>query len=265
MRYGLGGILTIVIVAGSLGVVGCREEPMTVEAVSLLRAGKGAYEAGDDKMSVYQLDTFLATYDATARADEAYYYRGLAHYRSGKSDAARQDFSTALERTDRADLRARAMLAMGDLSYEAGDMAEAEQMYRTAIEDLDRSKSPTDHALYRLGASLQRQGRWSEADVYYDRLIGDFWQSPLADRARRRIRASGWTVQAGAFSTRDRASELAADIRSRQLEPFIVPESIEGELRYLVCAGRWRTFEDAEKVLDVVRGLAAEAYVTVTR
>lgn len=265
MRYGVGGILAVLVVAGCLGASGCGEEPMTVEAVSLLRAGKGAYEMGDDQASVGQLTTYLATYDRTTRADEAYYYRGLAHYRLGDVAAADQDFTTALERTDRPDLRARARLAMGDLAYEGGKMAMAEQMYRSAIEDLDQSEPPTDHALYRLGASLQRQGRWSEADVYYDQLIGDFWDSALADRARRRIRATGWTVQAGAFRTRQRASELAADLRSRQLDPFIVPESVAGELHYLVRVGRYRAFEDTGQVLGVVREMAAEAYVTVTR
>jgi len=265
MRYWLGGIVAAVIVAGCLGVVGCTEEPMTVEAVSLLRAGKGAYETGDDRLSVDRLDAYLTQFERTTDADEAYYYRGLAHYRLGEMEQAKRDFTAALERTDRPDLRARATLALGDLAYEGGKMLSAEQMYRMAIDDLDRSKPPTDHALYRLGASLQRQGRWSEANVVFDQLIGDFWDSALADRARRRIRARGWTVQAGAFRTRNRAEVLAADLRGGTFEPFIVPESVNGELFYLVRVGRFRTYEAAGEVLGSIQSVAAESYVTVTR
>ena len=265
MRYRLGDILAAVIVVGCLGVIGCNEEPMTVEAVSLLRAGKGAYETGDDRASVDRLSAYLTRFERTTNADEAYYYRGLAHYRLGEMDAAKQDFTSALARTDRPDLRSRATLALGDLAYEGGDMVSAEQMYRLAIDDLDRSKPPTDHALYRLGASLQRQGRWSEANVVFDQLIGDFWDSALADRARRRIRATGWTVQAGAFRTRNRADALAADLRGGQFEPFVVPESVNGELFYLVRVGRFRTHEAAGQILGGIQSVAREAYVTVTR
>lgn len=265
MRYCLGGLLTVVIVAGCIGLAGCGEEPMTVESVSLLRAGKGAYETGDDRRSINRLDAYLTRFERTTGADEAYYYRGLAHYRLGETDAARQDFTTAAARTSRPDLRARANLALGDLAYEVADMASAEQMYRLAVDDLDRSKPPTDHALYRLGASLQRQGRWTEANVVFDQLIGDFWDSALADRARRRIRASGWTVQAGAFRTRDRADALAADLRGGPVEPFIVPESVGGELYYLVRVGRFRTYETAGEILGGIQAVAGGAYVTVTR
>jgi tetratricopeptide (TPR) repeat protein len=265
MRYCLGGMLAAVMVAGCLSLIGCGEEPMTVESVSLLREGKGAYETGDDRLSVDRLTAFLTRFERTTDADEAYYYRGLARYRLGEMSGARTDFAAAVERTRRPDLRARATLALGDLAYEEADMVSAEQMYRLAIDDLDRSEPPTDHALYRLGASLQRQGRWGEANVVFDELIGDFWDSPLADRARRRIRASGWTVQAGAFRTRTRADALAANLRGGRFEPFIVPESVDGELYYLVRIGRFRAYEAAGEILGDVQRVAGGAYVTVTR
>jgi len=257
------GVIGLAAAVLAMAAIGCGKQPLGPDGVKLLQEGMLAYQRGEDLAAIQKLDTFLVRYPRTHRTDEAYYYRGLAHYRRGNADQATSDFRAALQITDREDLEARARLAMADAAYGQGKMPEAEELYRRALDELSTDEPPTDHVLYQLGACLQRQRKWHEADLYFDCLIGDFWKSEYADRARRRIRGEGWTVQAGAFADRARAKSQAAAFQEQGLDAFIVPENLDGKLHYLVRVGKHTTYEQAAETLPAVEKLASGAYVTV--
>ena len=230
----------------------------------MLRSGISAYAEGDDQTTVERMDAFLADHNRGRRADEAFYYRGLANYRRGNREEARRDFAAALDRTRNPDLRCRARLSLGDVAYDAGDMDVAEQMYRESLTELDRSLPPTDHALYRLGASLQRMGEWPKADDYFSELIGNFPGSTFAARAERRAYARQWTIQVGAFAGRERAKSFVDKLRGEHKRVAIWPDRMDGKIRFLVRVGRYGTYGEAAEAVDAVRRTVPEAFITVS-
>jgi tetratricopeptide (TPR) repeat protein len=247
-----------------LGVIGCNAQ-MPPQARQLLTAGLEAYEAGDDDTAVARMDEFLGQYPRVRGAEQAYYLRGVAHYRQGRLEAARADLNEAIGRADDTVLRSKARVALGDLAYDEGDMALAENLYRQALADLARGEAPADHARYRLGCVLQRQGRWAEADQQFNRLIYVFEQSPFAPSAERRVHARAWTVQAGAFNEQGHAAERARELTAAGLPAEVRPVLAEGGPRFVVQVGRHATYEAAAAAVDDVRRREPQAFVTVTR
>lgn len=248
-----------------LGAVGGCNGPLTAEARELLLSGYAAYERGDDRATVSRMDEFLATNDRSDRSDEAYYLRGLARYRLNDRDGARADLNEAVGRTGHKSLRARAMIALGELAYEGGDMAFAENMYRQALADMDRDDAHAARVRYRLGCILQRQGRWPEADGQFNRLIYQFGDSELATRARRRVHCRTWTVQAGAYGRKAQADTASADLRKHRLEALSQGVTTGGRLLFVVQVGRYPTYEQAASTLAGVRKHSKDAFVTVAK
>jgi tetratricopeptide (TPR) repeat protein len=243
---------------------GCNAQ-LTPEARRLLQAGKLAYEKGEDRQAVRHLDAFLADNARSRRADEALYYRGLARYRLGELPAAREDLAAALDRTRHKTLRLGARVALGDLAYDSDDMPGAEAHYRSALEDAQEREPPLDHVHYRLGSVLQRQGRWADADLHFDRVIYLFEGSELAQRAARRVRCRAWTVQAGAYSNKAGAEAAAADLRRAGAEAAVVAGREGGGLIFRVLVGRHAGYEEALAALPAVRRRRPDAFVTPVR
>ena len=246
-----------------MAVVGCNGGKLSPEAQRQLQLGVTSYEQGNIDQSIQRLDTFLAEYGGLRNADEGYYYRGLAHYELGHVNQANRDFTEALDRTRRADMRSRARLALGVLAYDEGDMTTAEGQLRKSLEGLDRSQPPTDRILYHLGASLQRLGQWDEADRYFNELIRSFPSTKLASQASRRVHAGYWTVQVGAFRNADGARTLVSQLRSGGHDAFQWPEHLDGEMHYFVRVGKHQTYAAAAETLPALREESAEAFLTV--
>ncbi|MHC4563265.1 MAG: SPOR domain-containing protein [Planctomycetota bacterium] len=245
--------------------VGCGPAPLDPAALELLHSGIEAYEQDDNWAVIERMDAFLAGYARSRQADEAYYYRALAHHRLQNYDRAERDFTAALDRTRRQDLRVLAQLALGDLAHDAGRLKAAEEMYRQSLADTGHDKAPADRGLYRLGAVLQRQGRWREADVYFNELIGNFpAANELVQQATRRVHASGWTVQVGAFIGRDRANRLAGKLRADGHDAFVWPARLNGRLEYLVRVGRYATYGETLRTLSGIQSRQSDAFMTVT-
>ena len=266
MRNSLVRMTMAAAVAASLfATAGCGKEPMSPEALEILRSGITAYNRGDDWTAVQRMDTFVARHGNTRRVDEAYYFRGLAHQRLKDPDKAKLDFTAALDNTDREDLEIRSYLALGDIAYDAGDTSGAEEMYRRVLAEGPRGDPPADHALYRLGATLQRQGNWHEADLNFNELIDQFSDTEMATLSSRRVHATAWTIQVAAFQSKERADTLARKLRESDHPAFVWPASMKDGLYYLVRVGRHQTHTEAAASLRAVQAIAPEAFVTVTR
>jgi tetratricopeptide (TPR) repeat protein len=248
------------------GLCGCNHKPLTPEAKILLEGGIAAYHNDDHESAIRQMDAFLVENSRTKRADEAYYYRGLAHYDLNHVDAARRDFQRALDRTDREDMRGRVLIALGDLAYEEVNLTEAEHMFLEALDKLPRGEQPRDHALYRLGTVLQREGRWQQADRYLNQLIGDFDDNnKLVQLAKRRVHGRYWTVQVGAFEKQDGAEQLAEQLQVNNLPVFTPPGMVDGKLLFFVQVGRYSTYGQASQMAGRLKPDYEGAFVTVTR
>ena len=242
---------------------------LSQEAERLLDAGKLAYQSGDDGGAVRTMDLFLKDNAGSRRAEEAYYYRGLAKYRMRNLGAARADFQEALDRARSDAVKAAAMIALGDLAYDTNDLAVAEKMYADVLKRMEAEKisdkAPADHVYYRLGCTLQRQGRWYEADSHFDRVMYLFAGTELARRSELHVRCTAWTIQAAAFTDKSGADATAAALRSRDFPVETQPALRDGKLVFLVCVGRYATFAQAEPNLPRVRRHYGDAFITTTR
>ncbi len=254
------------VAAAALGVVvgGC-VQPVTPEARKLVADARAAYDRGDDPAVVRDTTTFLDRYAQTDLADVAYYLRGLAHYRRKDLSAARADLKLAASRAERRDVRVGALKALGDLAFDAGDLEWAETLYREGLAAAAPRRPPADEIRYRLGCTLQRQGRWAQADEQFDRVVYVFADTEVARRAERRLRCLGWTVQAGAYARQDSARAEAARLRKAGLAAATKSAMLDGKLRFLVHVGRYGRHDEAAGALPAVRRLRSDAFVTPTR
>jgi tetratricopeptide (TPR) repeat protein len=250
--------------AAALVAAGC-DGQLSPQAAKLLEAGKADYRAREFSAAVEKMDRFLEENSRSDRAGEACYYRGLSRREMGDLDAAAADFEAALERAESAKVRIGALVARGDIAYERSNMPAAEEMYRGALEEIERGQKPEDHARYRLGCALQRQGQWRQADVEFDRVIFLFGDSELARRSAARVRSLAWTVQAGAYVSRELAARAAADLKRAGLPADVHSELREGKPMFLVNVGRYGTYEQARAALGEVLRRREDAFVTTTR
>ncbi len=246
------------------GLIGCNAA-LSPQAQQLLDSGQRAYEQGNDVGAVGSMDAFLRDNASSRRADEAYYVRGLAKYRMGHRTGAERDLAEALRHTRHERIRLGAIVALGDLAYERGDLTRADAMYRDALPRTELGKPPADHVHYRLGCVLQRQGRWQDADVHFDRVMYAFEGTELAKRAARHARCRAWSVQAGAFQQKALADKAAEVLRNAGRAAEVCAESRDGELWFLLLVGRYATFQEAEAALPGVRRHHADAFIATVR
>jgi len=244
--------------------VGCNGQ-LSPQAKELLLSSYSAYERGDDRATIRYASMFLKDNARSRRADEAHYLRGLAKYRTKDAAGAKEDLNAALDGTKNQSLRGKALTALGDLAYDADDMALAEQMFRQALAYIEPGKKPGDHAHYRLGCVLQRQGRWRAADLEFDRLIEQYRRSDLVPLASRRTHAGAWTVQAGVYQAKARADKAAAALSAHALPARAEPIPAEDELRFVVRVGRYPTYAQAVRMLPKVKRHVGDAFVFPAR
>jgi len=245
-------------------VVGCNPK-ISAEGRRYLQAADKAFRQHDDPSAIEACTRFIRMYPHAEQTGEAYYIRGLARIRLGETLQGKADFIKALELTKRKDLIALAHCRLGELAYRAGQMDEAKIHYKSALKAVPQGASPADEAMYVLGCILQREGKWIEADVYFDRVIYLFRDSPFSKRASQRVHARGWTVQAGALSRVEMAKVLEKKLQRKGLPARMDADLKEGKLLYVVYIGSYKTHNEAQRELVRVRKIASDAFITPVR
>ncbi len=259
MVAGIGSLLLCVAVAG-----GC-DGTVSPEGARLLQESDLAYRRADDASTVELTSRFLELHPRLRQSAEAYYLRGLARKRQGRTDQAKDDFQAAVSLSGRVDLLARAHLSLGEIAFEAGDMAKAQEHYAEIVEINPSAAPPSDQALYRLGSILQRQGKWRQADARFMRLIRLFDGSELARRAEDRARATRWSIQVGAFADIEGARQFQRKCRAAGLDARMDLDLRGGKLLRLVRVGSYPRYELARANLERIRKVGKDAYITPAR
>lgn len=254
----------IVALTGMLLLAAGCEMPLSPHAQGQLNAGYQSYQSGDNVATVSQMDAFLHENSRATRADEARFLRGLAQYNLKQYDRAKADLEQVVAHTKDPELRARASMALASLSYDTGDLAMAQNMYRHALDNLPPNHEKRAEAYYRLGCVLQRQGRWSQADQEFHKLVYYFPNSEPAQRAGRLINSTAWTVQAGSFSKMQYAKAAAAKLQAQGLAARTAPVMTPKGLLYVVQVGRYSKFEQAAKIVAQVRQIQPDAFIVAT-
>lgn len=242
----------------SMVAVGC--------AASASKSGKGQLalarqyiEKEQYQPAVQVLSAFIEKESRRKEAATAYYLRGLAYSEMEpvRNDLAQEDFQQALEKAGKnKELGALAHVGLGHLYFESrpDEQEQAVVHYQAALEGLKRDDQTQAVVLYRLGAALQRLGRWQEADGYLSQTFDRFGESMYAGYARDGYGARAWRLQFGAFSGRERAAELVKALQRDGTAADWTVRQLEGKTLYAVQAGRYETYQEARQGLAAVHG-----------
>ena len=257
-------IIGVVIVSVLSMIIGCNPK-ISAEGRRYLQAADKAFRRHDDPSAIEACTRFIKMYPHAEQTGEAYYIRGLARTRLGKTLQGKEDFIKALELTKRKDLIALAHCRLGELAYRTNQMDEAMTHYKSALKVIPQGASPADEAMYMLGCILQRKSKWTEADVYFNRVIYLFGDSPFAKRASQRVHARGWAVQAGALSRIETARFLKRKLRQKGLPARMDVDLKDGKLLYVVYIGSYKFYNKAQRELYRVRRIVSDAFITPVR
>jgi predicted negative regulator of RcsB-dependent stress response len=124
-------------------------------------------------------------YGSSTTGRRARYYAALANSELGKTAEAEAELKDLSAGGDDTLVRGLSRLALADLHRSKGDWDPAIEGYRKIIDDAD-SAIPRDHALMRLGSTLEAAQRSAEAVQAYRRLTEEYPASVYAADARSR-------------------------------------------------------------------------------
>jgi len=252
-RFWMAGMLMICAAAG------CAISP---EGRRILQSADAAYRRGDDARTVLEATRFLAMHPHVPEAAEAYYLRGMARCRQGRATEARADLTAAVAASKRDDLTAQAHARLGEMDYKVGNWPEARKHYEAVLKFGRAGAAPCDQALYRLGCMLQHSGMWREADLKFRRLRYLFRDTELSRRAKTRVGAKFWSVQAGAFTSAASAQAMCEKLSAARLAAHVDLVLRQGRPMRVVRVGAYPTYEAARPALVQVRRIEPQAFLT---
>lgn len=251
--------LVVAWVASSAALIaGCASQNQAPEY--LIEDGERAYRANDFRTAAQQLTTYLSGEPSSAEAYRAQYVRGMAYAKLGDRPHAQQDLERAARQQQDPEIAWRAAAAVGVLYFEDG-------AWQPAVEHLSHATSamptvpPLDAYLYRLGIAYERSGRWGDALAAYRRIVSTLPNGRYGATAARRlmIEADHFTVQAGLFSRRESADQLAKRLRGAGLPASVRPESRDGTTYNAVMVGEFSNYTAAVDMLGRVRAYIPDA------
>lgn len=265
-----------IIIAGSAMLMSCNlscRQSASRSCLEQLNLAHQQYDGGRYNMAIQSTTAFLQREGRSREAGEAYYLRGLANLQLGAEETgpgrierdrkAREDFLNAIEHAKDPYIQSLAHVALGHMQFEntPAEPQEAIEHYRAALEHL---KEPTvrDVALYRLGAALQRNGQWADADDIFSTLIADYPASAFTARAREIFGATCWRLQWGAFAQLNHAQDLAADLNRQGFTADWQAVSSDKKLLYKVRSGRYNTYRQAEEAAVPARKIEPQVVLT---
>lgn len=227
-----------------------------------LSNGEDAYRRQQYDRANRELTTFLSDASDKPQAADAYYIRGQACARLGKRGQAYSDLKQAIQVAHEDGVRWRAGVALGSLYFEDGDWGGAATAYESAVRVMPASP-PLDTVLYRLAQSLQRLGRWRDAQPYFHRVTAEFRRSPLSESAARMVESgvNYFAIQAGVFGLKSNADNMVRTLAGAGLGATVRSEARSSRTVHVVYVGRFNTYADANRTLPTVRRYATDAVI----
>ncbi|UCG33582.1 MAG: tetratricopeptide repeat protein, partial [Phycisphaerales bacterium] len=260
MLHRLGSVV-VVAAAGVVSLSGCTTLPEAARQ-ELIRAHQ-AYEQGELGAAESGAGKVIGAYPHAREIGEAYYVRGLARARQGRTSEAETDFREAIKRSQRRDLRGRAGTSLGMVLQERGEFGKAASSYEGAMANLEAGEVQAT-AMYNLGVCRQREGQWSEARGAFESFLRKYPSSAEAAQAHRR---AAWphehfAIQCGVFGEAGNARRMLEQLRRENLQAYV--EAHGGERlggASAVRVGRFRDYGAAARALPMVKRVVADAYI----
>jgi TolA-binding protein len=197
-------------------------------------------------------DQYLQENPSGPDAADALYLRGRAMETKGQRDPASpaKDFADAHNYYTQAAAQNPRPALEGLIHAGIGNVLYFQERYGQAIGELstayDKLEKPDDKAwaLYRIGLSQQRMGRWDDADKNFALVQQHFPNTVQAQRAREKQGARAFWVQVGAYSTPQQADAVVADLKKAGMPALRFAEP-SGKGTQYVRAGPLPTYEQA--------------------
>ena len=157
------------------------------------------------------------------------------------------------------------------------DGEKAFQLYKSVVDKFPKSKY-ADDAIYRMFAYSYAIDELEKAETYRTRLNKDYPESPYnkltekvvftnvskvkvkteenkpiqKNEEKTNLKNYKFTVQAGAFTRKDNALKLKADLDKAGYTSNIIEKSIGGSLFHVVYVGKFTTDEEAKSFLTLI-------------
>lgn len=248
-------------IIGAAALAGCASTPSAEEGtpspLGAGAAGGNGAAVGDDGLADYQAGRYQAAYEkAWARAaqtrgverERAHYVAGMSAYQLDREDDAITHLGRLTRSREQA-IAGRANATLGLIYARRGRHDLASGYYQRAVKDLRGEDLAQAH--YHLGLSEQKLGRRPSAQTHFSLAISRSNNEEFKQVVRDRLESSGFTLQLGAFSSRENAERQARSMRPTAEEaeagiPRVVPSTTEsGERLFLVQVGRFGRYETA--------------------
>ncbi|MBN1555196.1 MAG: SPOR domain-containing protein [Phycisphaerae bacterium] len=244
---------------------GCVQERIAPETRRKIDLAQNAYQAREYQKTIRDTGEILRETPRGEGAMQAQYLRGMARYRLKEYPAAREDLLQVYNHTKNWDLRIKATDTLGELAYLRGNLDQAERYFSEVIAQTRPADRPADHARFRRGCLYQRQGKWAQADVEFEKVTYHFPKTAVAGKAAQRVRGRSWTIQVGSYKSKQNAADAAKRYQQDGLRTFIEPVMRDDALVFLLQIGRWGQYETAESNLPAVRRITSDAFLHVAR
>ena len=244
LRIAGGGVVSMLLLA-----LGCA----SASTKQTLDGGYTALQAGQFDQAMTAADDVLKTTPNGPGAAEARYLRGrVFEERAMVTPAetatdlqqARAEYTDALNATPLPPaVEANIHAGIANVAYHQDDYSTALAQWAQSVDKLEK-ESDRIAAVYRMGQSAQRLGRWDEADKYFGVVQEMAPGQPVAQAAHSRQGARGFVVQVATFSDGKGATALTAQLRKQGAAAVQSPDAGNPALQ-VVRVGPFATFAEA--------------------
>ncbi len=222
--------------------------------------GEKYYLAGDFTGAISAFSDFLRQKPRSAYAARAFYFRGKAKLILEDYEAAREDFLQAHKKARTDEVRAGALIGLGDVDFVQDNYSSAKAYYKRALK-LPQENYDADILLYKLALSYARLDLWNEAKTLLVEIYMNYPQSSRAPAAKEIMaRGRGFYVQVGAFSERSSAENLRGQLASQGYPAEVEDIFRQDRVLYAVRVGRLISWTEARKLSQE---LQARGYETL--
>jgi len=193
----------------------------------------------------------LANHSLGTKEEQILYYLALSQLYLGQIEKSRGNFQKVVDSTSNMDLRDQATIGVISSYYSGGDYREALKRSHQML-----SQRPDSNYLSLVYLKIARANlklrNWEPARRFLLKVMSDFPDSLEAYTAKKLLEEKQFfTVQVGAFLSRDRALAVIDELRAKGYYGYIVEtKNQEGKTFYRVRVGELSSLNSAEKLKE---------------
>jgi TolA-binding protein len=213
----------------------------------LLASAQAAIMRDDWDDAAVLIGRFLRENPNDPWAPQARYLLGAYYFKENELDSAEREFSSVAAQAGPGRLTRQAQVRVADVAAAARQYDRAALLFTQLLQS---AKLQGDGAelTFKLGLVRQRQGRWSEADALFQRVLGEYGGSVFATRAaEQRAVPHHFCLQVGAFDNRVNAESKKKNLAERGHQASVQELQRHGKPLYCVCVG---SFDTSTKAAD---------------